>query len=220
MNRDWYDSSTNARVCRNRIPAYYCASDRPNAQYLPASANLNKFSQVSHGNFAVNLGRTRAYDSTSVRAAPFGSKSSGGSLGYVPYRSKISDVTDGSSKTLLMSEIRLPPRDDVDDWRGSMLIESFSIFFTAAAPPNSGTDRNWNSSAFPKLCDGTIDPAMPCTGTGDDLAEWQTIARSRHPGGVNAAFCDGSVTFVPNSIDPGVWQELSTMNSGNPVGAW
>jgi len=28
------------------------------------------------------------------------------------------------------------------------------------------------------------------------------------------------VQFIPNSIDPGVWQELSTMNSGNPTGDW
>ena len=29
-------------------------------------------------------------------------------------------------------------------------------------------------------------------------------ARSLHPGGVNALFCDGHVAFAKNSVDPGV----------------
>ena len=32
--------------------------------------------------------------------------------------------------------------------------------------------------------------------------------RSRHPGGVNAVFCDGSVHFIQNSIDTTTWQSL------------
>jgi Protein of unknown function (DUF1559) len=54
---------------------------------------------------------------------------------------------------------------------------------------------------------------------GDDMSKKQYVARSRH-GGVTASFCDGGVQFITNSIDPGVWAELSTMNSGNTVGSW
>ncbi|MFO1065977.1 MAG: H-X9-DG-CTERM domain-containing protein [Pirellulales bacterium] len=35
-------------------------------------------------------------------------------------------------------------------------------------------------------------------------------ASSFHPGGVQTAFCDGSVRFVPDSIDHVTWQGLST----------
>jgi prepilin-type N-terminal cleavage/methylation domain-containing protein/prepilin-type processing-associated H-X9-DG protein len=35
-------------------------------------------------------------------------------------------------------------------------------------------------------------------------------ARSRHPGGVHALFCDGSVKFASNSIDLPVWQALGS----------
>jgi prepilin-type processing-associated H-X9-DG protein len=37
-----------------------------------------------------------------------------------------------------------------------------------------------------------------------------TAARSRHPGGVNACFCDGGVRFVKNEIDEDVWHALWT----------
>jgi hypothetical protein len=36
------------------------------------------------------------------------------------------------------------------------------------------------------------------------------IARSRHLGGVNASRCDASVRFYNDSIDPIVWNALSS----------
>lgn len=42
-----------------------------------------------------------------------------------------------------------------------------------------------------------------------------TPATSEHAGGVHAAKCDGSVTFVTNSIDAKVWRALGTINLSN-----
>jgi prepilin-type N-terminal cleavage/methylation domain-containing protein/prepilin-type processing-associated H-X9-DG protein len=39
-------------------------------------------------------------------------------------------------------------------------------------------------------------------------------ARSYHSGGVNCAFCDGSVHFIPTSIDFFAWQALGTRSGG------
>jgi len=39
-------------------------------------------------------------------------------------------------------------------------------------------------------------------------------ASSRHPGGVNVAFCDGSVRFIKSSVAPQSWQAVGTRNGG------
>jgi prepilin-type N-terminal cleavage/methylation domain-containing protein/prepilin-type processing-associated H-X9-DG protein len=47
---------------------------------------------------------------------------------------------------------------------------------------------------------------------------WKT-ARSLHPGGVNALFCDGRVAFLKNSVGLGPWRALSTRNGGEVLSA-
>jgi prepilin-type N-terminal cleavage/methylation domain-containing protein/prepilin-type processing-associated H-X9-DG protein len=44
-------------------------------------------------------------------------------------------------------------------------------------------------------------------------------ARSLHPGGVNALFCDGHVSFLKDGIDPATWRGLSTRAGGEVVPA-
>ena len=39
-------------------------------------------------------------------------------------------------------------------------------------------------------------------------------SRSMHPGGVNVAFCDGSVHFIKNSISQFVWYEILCKRDG------
>jgi prepilin-type N-terminal cleavage/methylation domain-containing protein/prepilin-type processing-associated H-X9-DG protein len=217
-----YDSGTPAvgggRANREltKLPnsSYFCPSDKPGAQLRFRAANHGLYTQwgMVRGNYLVNVGPTRYY--VAGRVAPFGMRSASNMSDFIPFRTNLGGITDGSSNTLLMAEARFAPADEVDDHR-TLMLSDYGSFFTAAAPPNSGTDRFANP-----WCDGSLDPSMPCQTTGTNPADWQLIARSRHPGGVNAAFCDGAVKFVPDTIEPGVWQELSTMNSGNPVGAW
>jgi prepilin-type processing-associated H-X9-DG protein len=51
--------------------------------------------------------------------------------------------------------------------------------------------------------------------------QWRTLhegvftARSRHPGGVNTAWMDGSVRFVRDGINLAVWRSLATRDQGD-----
>jgi prepilin-type N-terminal cleavage/methylation domain-containing protein/prepilin-type processing-associated H-X9-DG protein len=51
-------------------------------------------------------------------------------------------------------------------------------------------------------------------GDSDDDA---ITASSRHPGGINSVFCDGSVRFIKNSASPNIWWALSTISGGEVV---
>ena len=59
---------------------------------------------------------------------------------------------------------------------------------------------------------------LPCTGGAGDNNAFAG-ARSRHSGGINALFGDGSVRFVKNSVKAQVWIANNSINSGEVVGA-
>ena len=42
-------------------------------------------------------------------------------------------------------------------------------------------------------------------------------ATSKHSGGVNALFADGSVHFVKNSVNPSTWRALGSIAGGEVV---
>jgi prepilin-type N-terminal cleavage/methylation domain-containing protein/prepilin-type processing-associated H-X9-DG protein len=44
-------------------------------------------------------------------------------------------------------------------------------------------------------------------------------ASSRHPGGANVGFCDGSVKFIKDSVNPEAWAAVGTRNGGELVSA-
>jgi prepilin-type processing-associated H-X9-DG protein len=57
---------------------------------------------------------------------------------------------------------------------------------------------------------------------GADCGEYQAhggmfSSRSRHPGGVNVLFCDGSVKFVKNSVSQAVWWALGSRALGEVI---
>jgi prepilin-type N-terminal cleavage/methylation domain-containing protein/prepilin-type processing-associated H-X9-DG protein len=96
------------------------------------------------------------------------------------------DITDGTSKTYMIGE-DIP---SVNKW--SYWFFADGLVCTSAIPPNyminAPSPSNWK-----------------------DLFSF----RSRHPGGVQFAFVDGSVRFINDSIDLRIYRALSTIAAGD-----
>ena len=104
----------------------------------------------------------------------------------------------------MLSEYLMAWSIDDNDWRGDFHNDDGVFRFHTLDTPNSSSADvvNW---AIP-----TGDPLMPVSTSG---SEYNT-ARSRHPGGVNAGLCDGSVRFITNGINLKTWSALGTMDGG------
>jgi prepilin-type N-terminal cleavage/methylation domain-containing protein/prepilin-type processing-associated H-X9-DG protein len=189
-----------------QVPIYICPSD---LRAHPIHMGDNNWR--AKGSYAINFGSYLEYAAGSppspppAARAPFSFQNF--TIGNPPAAgTSFNEITDGLSSTLLLSEVLINPDPQFRDRRGDFFNDGpgASIFQTLDTP-NSGID------VFPTCA--TAPAYMPCTvGSSCRIA-----ARSMHPGGVNAAFADGSVHFVPNGIALAVWQNLSTMNDGNPV---
>jgi prepilin-type N-terminal cleavage/methylation domain-containing protein/prepilin-type processing-associated H-X9-DG protein len=189
-------------VCRSH-PIYFCPSDRGGPAYQEGDQWWR-----SRGNYAINWGPVRQPLPPGVPAptawAPFG---------YTDFRTrtlprtvKLTDIRDGTSTTLLMSEA-IMHQDRSKDWRGDMLNDDEQCGrFMTLDTPNSGIDQ----ISFADFCENT--PQLPCTVN----RYGKVSARSKHVGGVNVSLADGSVRFISNTIPLATWQALSTMN-GNEV---
>ena len=124
--------------------------------------------------------------------------------------------TDGTSNTVLASEVISGKKDtDPADLRGSWpLVVHGSNYEHFETPNSSAADV-----MFPGHCSAEL--GMPCVSAPDfDASNWHIAARSRHPGGVNAAFADGHIDFVTDSVDLAIWRALGARNDGAVIGAY
>jgi prepilin-type processing-associated H-X9-DG protein len=163
-----------------------------------------------------------------------------GVFGHYTFTS-MGEISDGTSNTLLMSEMVISKVNDGRNPRGNYV-------------HNSGQDHTTNPASTCLVYlgpDGLITTSAPdigeirgvnwCWGTTitsgfntilgpnsicckDNNSEWGNTAivppDSHHPSGVNAAMADGSVHFYTNTIDTGD-RTAPSVNSGiSPYGVW
>jgi prepilin-type N-terminal cleavage/methylation domain-containing protein/prepilin-type processing-associated H-X9-DG protein len=162
------------------IKPLVCPSDPTGVKTQTVSGNPQGF----HTNYAGCIGNApNLYTNADL----------GGVL-FAKSRVTLVGITDGTSNTLMVAEIRTRPDTTAHDTRGRMnnAIHG-AVSFTSAFPPNSTVGDEQQSYCVAAT-------GMPCGGFGLRL-----IARSAHTGGLNVGLADGSVRFVTDSIDPTVW---------------
>jgi prepilin-type N-terminal cleavage/methylation domain-containing protein/prepilin-type processing-associated H-X9-DG protein len=179
------------------ISLYYCPADRPGAEWRGDPY------WRARGNYVVSWG-ARTTSGTTGGNAVFGFLNGNAAK---PQRTKLVQITDGTSNTLMMAEIIVGLSDTDFVTHGDIFnddVEAAGAMFMTDLTPNSGTDLMYCTPP-------AQDPMAPCTNGSPGHA----AARSRHSGGVNALFCDGSVHFIGNNIDLNSWQALGTMSSND-----
>jgi prepilin-type N-terminal cleavage/methylation domain-containing protein/prepilin-type processing-associated H-X9-DG protein len=223
----------NSTVAQAKLNVFNCPAD-PLAGAMWLSTNLASVPNRAKGNYVVNWGNSD-YEQNMTTADSFLPANLGAFATVTsirgPFRVNnttnailpfaIRDITDGTSNTMMASEIRIVPdfgtssgvksdsRGDV--WSGTT---KCGYMFTAATTPNSGiVDQLDGKGGCPNQ--NSDPPCFQATGSQREF----NAARSYHPGGVNVLFSDGSVKFIKDSINLVTWRAISTMNGEEVVSA-
>ncbi len=217
--RDYWRSVVKDKV----IPTYTCPADQGNA--VPFEGYTHNPGPWARGNYAANAGpgwwqmslNGTAYNEAYGKTGPvFG----------INYGSVLDRIPDGTTATILFTELRVGV--GANDPRGVWAMGFPGSSITAAnaigdcPTPNDrseGSDDVQGCPDFYYVGIGTRD-RIGCNRGFANLGwpSWQAQSRSRHSGGVNVCFADGSVHFVRDSIEQGVWFRLLSANDGYPTG--
>ena len=190
----------------------------------------------ARGNYAANAGpgdmqNTIGGNSTinPTGSTSIGDGATGGPMG-INWGAKMNDISDGSSNTILLNEIRIGI--NASDRRGCWAMGLGGASVTGANNrgdcilPNDNTEysddiENCNAarvaaglgnSGLGILRMGCSNDNLP-----NNWPNFQAQARSKHIGGVNACFSDGSVKFIVNSIQQNIWGYVQSRNDGQAL---
>lgn len=202
-----YGGALNRPVTTNRINTYTCPSDMKSE---PRGGITFHNYVANHGN--TTLHRTASFGTTSTgqpnlfAGAPFIFVGSATAAIQVV---RLAEIVDGQSNTLAFSETVQGKQGDL---RGFSWWNGGAHFSTYLTPNSSQPDVLENIIyCFPNV---PLNP--PCTGPTSSSPS-TIAARSRHPNGVLASMCDGSVRFVSNNVFLDTWRGLSTNNGGEKL---
>ena len=188
-------------VTSKRYPAFLCPSDSPSYPTRGQNDEGN-YVNISGHNYVVNFGATtrsqNTHNTVTFQGAPFGDRKV----------TKMGEISDGTSNTLLVAEIQ-QGQGNLEDYRG-LVWWNGSATFTGYLPPNSPEPDHIQGS-----CNSLPNQNLPCIGS---ASPWYLASRSKHTGGVQAALGDGSVRFISESVNLNTWRNLASSKDGQPIG--
>ena len=194
------------------VPTFSCASDPLNPKLHTLWGRLNGLpTQGFSGNYVGNAGDDY-FNPTHINEETVSTSTSSSMLNgtlFAVSKVRIAQITDGTSKTALISEIILTPDTDAHDIRGRYYNPAHGgVLFSTRIPPNTSVPDRFNWCAKSPL------PQTPCVWSDSNMF---LSARSFHPGGANMANADGSVRFVTNGIDAAAYKAVGSRNGEEAI---
>jgi hypothetical protein len=138
---------------------------------------------------------------------------------------RLSEISDGSSNTVALSE---GMKDCIDIWstiNDVSLGNMGGTFYSHFSTPNSTVaDRPWGPCPVPQgdraykgACTSLGGPNRPPGNHNNNQRTAHAAARSFHPGGVIVAQADGSARYVSDNISAATWRALATKDLGDAL---
>jgi len=181
------------------VKMFLCPADAEGPKNRTVGGNEQGF----HGNFVLCGGSTFF----NPPGDPTGESLNG--MFYPFSKTRFANVTDGTSNTLMGSEVLVVRDTSVHDLRGRYWNTwQGNVLFSTLYPPNTtvGDRSNYCIDA----------PRRPCQGlTASNVVQ---SVRSNHPNGANFLLADGSVRFISNNVHLATYQNLGTRAEGDPLG--
>ncbi len=184
------------------VSAMLCPSDARGATVQSSGNGFHARGNYSAFFGNLNKGATRQMSAGHEPAA----------FGYRPV--SFASILDGTSNTLAFGEMLREARED-GPFRGCYWRDfpGAAWIFTLNTP-NSPVPDNLRATQCPAAANQPELnlPCVPVNGNNESAA-----SRSRHPGGVQVALCDGSVRFVTETIGLDVWRAMGSIEGGESV---
>jgi len=220
-----YSEPQNNTVVWSFVGTLLCPSDSPSRPTSTAVGAANN-GKITNHNYVANLGQTDTDQQQTINGVPFLGAPFSWIAAYSnanhaasPNKGQVvtfANITDGTSNTILCSEVVVGKASDL---RGTTWWADSAGFTTQLAPNSTIPDAMYSATSCgctgtPPACNGNTPCVVVAT-----LAPLFEGARSKHPGGVNTAMCDGSVKFFKNSISLATWRAISSTRGGEVVSA-
>ncbi len=200
------------------IPAFYCPTDDGLLTVTPAW--LGNGGSISLSNYQVFFSGANLSGAMTVCTPPLVAPSAPSvkRTAYgINFGARFRDITDGTSKTMVMGEyLRSRASSGYDD-RGMIWFDEPSFGSIYA---NFGPNTASNDVLYVSYCNSLSPLDMPCTDDGGNTTLETAAARSRHYGGVNVGMADASVQFVSDEVDSSLWQSMATIAGAEITGGF
>ena len=205
-----------------RTPAVYlCPAD--SGAHIPFDGYQHSPGPWARGNYAANAGPGWWQMSFNGESYQESYGKTGPVMG-INFGAQITRIGDGASNTVLFNEVRVGVNNK--DPRGVWAMGYPASSVTAgnaigdSPTPNDRSEGSDDVEGCPNFWYAGIG-SRDCIGCSTGYANlgwpsWQGQARSRHTGGVNVCFADGSVRWVSDYVPQGVWFYMLSANDGTP----